>query len=185
SRASSASPTPSACTASLPAHSARRPSCRATRSCAAATREDPALVGRGTGIESRQIEQALGLSGDPFQDERVAVRARALLRAHQTAQTGAVDELQLSQIEHDPSGCRRLRPLELTLQDRSRGEVDLSAQDKVHAVGVPSGIDRKLCWLERHAERNLPANACADTPVGAVAAVLVRLRTSDADAVTV
>lgn len=75
------------------------------------------LVGK-SGVDSSQAEEPLSMGRNASEDESVAHRCRAIKRLEQPVDSGAVDELQVLEVEHDTPGLGALGFLEFALQGR-------------------------------------------------------------------
>ena len=75
------------------------------------------VVGK-SGVDSSQAEEPLSMGRNASEDESVAHRCRAIKRLEQPVDSGAVDEVQVLEVEHDTPGLGALGFLEFALQGR-------------------------------------------------------------------
>ena len=97
----------------LIAPNAVRPSVPSTGAVSAL---DRGLFDVESGVDSGEGEQARGVGGDVCEDELVAVGLGSLLRVDEQVDSGAVDELEPGEIEHDVSWLKVLGVVEFVLQ---------------------------------------------------------------------
>ena len=77
-------------------------------------------------------------------NELVTVSVCALSGVDQHVDPAAVDEVESSEVEHDPSRTGALGVAECALQRGGRDEVDLAADGQRHLVGLNSAGDRQV-----------------------------------------
>lgn len=98
------------------------------------------LLDTEAGGEPGQGEKPLGLSRNVDEDELVAAVFCALLRVDQHVDSGAVDELETTEVDHDSPSRARCLP-KFSFQTVGRREIDLAADQQCHAIGLVSGDD--------------------------------------------
>src|SRR5450755_2730297 len=100
--------------------------------------------------DARQIEQPLDLRRSLHKSKSAAFPGEPLVRAHDDAQPRGVHELELAQVDDHQFGVRRRDVMELRLQLRTGGEVELSADGDHRGAAISLHFDSELTlhWVE-------------------------------------